>query len=330
MGLIVLLYSFGIMLALVGLWWSSDKAVEYSIQLSETFGLTTFFIGFVLIAISTGIPELAIAIASLWDKVPGIATGAIIGSNLGDVSLVLGLPAIILGTMNVKKKDKQPLMLMLVITAVVMGFVFIVGKIGRLYGIVLLLLYFASIWWLWNTKATKIVSKEEAIEELKSDEPVKKASKIKIVLKLFGSGFLVILFSKVSIDSAVHIVQYLPMKLEAIGATIFAIGTSLPELALSFQAVRKKEYSLAFGNSFGSVLEQATLILGILALGSDKPLDVTMLRPVAPLMFLSYAIVARSLVKKTRVGSQEGLGRTEGILLVALFLIHLVYYFYAK
>ena len=92
------------------------------------------------------------------------------------------------------------------------------------------------------------------------------------------------------------------------------------------QAVRKKRYSLAFGNAFGSVLEQATLILGILVIGARKPLDITSLRPVAPLMFLSYAIVAHSLLKRTKVGRQEGLGKVEGAALVGLFAIHLFYY----
>lgn len=325
----ILLGAVGIAVGLIGLWWSSNKSVEYSIKLSKIFSITTFFIGFVLIAVATGLPELAITITSLWHNVPGVAVGTIVGSNLIDVSLVLGLPAVILGTLNVKQEDKLPLMLMLIVTALVMAFVFILGSLNHIHGLLLLILYVASIWWLWKTKATRIIAKEEAIEELSGKNRIKTRPilfKLLIFVKLLVSIALVIVFSKLSIDATIFFVSFLPFRLEVFGATVFAIGTSLPELALSFQAVRKKEYSLAFGNSFGSVLEQATLILGILALGSQKRLDITILRPIAPIMFLSYAVVAHSLLKKTKVGRREGLNRKEGLLLLGLFAAHMIYY----
>jgi len=330
--LITIIYSLGIIFGLLVLWWSSDKTVESSIKLSEIFGITTFFIGFVLIAISTGLPELAITIASLWDKVPGVAAGTIIGSNLGDISLVLGVPAILLGTINAKKEDKLNLMFLLMVTSLVMALVFIAGILSFWYGPFLVILYFSSIIWLWKTRSVKVVPHKEVVEELGGEEKLKRKkalrTKVTVILKLFGSLFLVVLSSKISIDCAIVVAKNLKFSLISIGATVFAIGTSLPELALSLQAVRKREYSMAFGNAFGSVLEQATLILGILVIGSSKPVDISMLRPIAPLMFLSYAIVAHSLLKKTKVGKKVGLGRFEGVILLVLFSIHIVYYLF--
>lgn len=328
----MLILSFaGVIVGLVGLWWASDKAVSFSVQLSKLIGITTFFIGFVLLAIATGLPEFAIAVASLWHNVPGVAVGAILGSNLVDISLVLGLPAVIFGTLNVRTEEKLPLMLMLVVTSLVMASVFIIGILTPLYGGILIALYFVTIWWLWKTKAVRVVPQEEAVERLSADGKLTKRAALKVkmivVIKLLFSILLVVLFSKLSVDSAISITRHFALNLYVIGATIFAIGTSLPELALSFHAVRKKEYALAFGNAFGSVLEQATLILGFLAIGTKKPLDITVLRPIAPLMFIAYAVVAHSLLKKTKIGRQEGLGRGEGILLLVLFVAHLAYYF---
>lgn len=332
MELTIILYALGVVAGLVGLWWSSDKAVEQALNLSEILGITTFFIGFAFMAVATGLPELAIAIASLWKGVPGVAAGDIIGSNLIDISLVLGIPAVALGTLNVKTEEKLPLMLMLVITALVMAFVFVIGVLNPWYGVVLLCLYVASLWWLWKTKAVRVVPEEEAVEEWSAEEKLKRkkrwATRFQVVGKLGVSLVLVVGFSKLSVDCAIVVARYFAMSLQTIGVTIFAVGTSLPELALSFQAVRKKEYSLAFGNAFGSVLEQATLILGFLAIGAQRPLSLKMLRPVAPLMFLSYAIVAHSLLKKTKVGRQEGLGRKEGLALLGLFAVHVVYYLF--
>jgi len=324
----------GIIVGLVGLWWSSDKAVEYSLKLSHLFGITTFFIGFVLLAVSTGLPELAIVLTSLWDGVPGVGVGTIIGSNLGDVSLVLGLPAIFIGTLNVRREDKLHLMFMLMVTALVMATIFIVGPLKPFYGLILIGLYIVIVWWLWHTKAIRVTPHKEVVEVLSDEEKLRKrapwTTKLALSLKIIASMFLVLLSSKISVDSAVALTKHLAMSLETVGVTIFALGTSLPELALSFQAVKKKEYSLAFGNSFGSVLEQATLILGLLVFGSSKPVDLSMLRPIAPLMFLSYAIVAHSLLKKTKVGRQEGLGRIEGIILVCLFGTSVAYFLFFK
>jgi cation:H+ antiporter len=331
MDLILILSFFGVIGGLVGLWWASDKAVELAIHISKIFGWTTFFIGFVFIAVATGLPEMAIAIASLWDKVPSVAAGDIIGSNFIDISLVLGAPAVFVGTLNVRKQEKLPLMLMLIIASSVMAFVFIVGVLNRSYGFILIALYFASIWWLWGSKATKIVPREEVVEELSGDEKVRRRRKA-LGLKLFAcarflfSLALVMIFSKISIDSAIVIVRFFSLNFFAIGATIFAVGTSLPELVLSIQAVRKKEYALAFGNAFGSVLEQATLILGALVIAAKKPIDISVLRPIAPLMFLSYAIVVHAILKKPKVGRQEGLGKKEGAVLLILFVAHLFYF----
>jgi len=210
-----------------------------------------------------------------------------------------------------------------------MALVFIIGVLTPLYGVALIALYFVSVWWLWKTKVTKVVPQQAAVKELAGNGNEKNGAELKIKLfvslKLLFFLFLVLLFSKLSVDSAVAITRHFALNIYVIGATILAIGTSLPELALSFHAVRKKEYALAFGNSFGSVLEQATLILGFLVLGAGKSLDIAVLRPVAPLMFLSYAVVAHGILKKTN--GQNGIGRGEGILLLALFLAHLIYYF---
>ena len=331
MNYIVPLNIFGLVASLIVLWWSSDKSVEYSLKLSKLFGLTTFFIGFVLIAVATGLPELAVSIMSLWSKVPGVAVGTIIGSNLSDVSLVLGLPALIFGTLHVKSEDKLHLMFMLFTTSIVMALIFIVRPIIFSHGIILIITYLIIVGWLWKTRATKVMPQEKAVKILSNDGNKTKDIVLKVMtlLKLTASLTVVIAASKISVDTAVFLANKFAYSLEAIGATIFAVGTSLPELALSFQSVRQKEYSLAFGNSFGSILEQATLILGILILGSPKDsINIKPLMPIAPLIFLSYGIVGYSLLKKHKPGKRVGLGRIEGAILTAIFLVHVIYYFY--
>lgn len=323
----------GIFVGLLGLWWSSDKSVEYSLELSDLFGIKTFFVGFVLMAVATGLPELSVSIVSLWSGVQEVAVGTIIGSNLSDISLVLGVPALFIGPLYVAKTDITNLMLMFVITSLVMGFVFIWGVLPVSVGYILIFLYFLCIWWLWKTRLTEVVSEKVIGEELSGQEISwwKKwlwgngtfwMSKFGVIIKLFIALFFVLFTSRIAIYSAVHIAEIFNIGLGALGATIFAIGTSLPELALSIQATKRKKYGLAFGNAFGSILEQATLILGVLVIGASRAVDIRSFRFIAPLMFMSYAIVGNSLLKRKK------LGRREGVILLLLFSIHVIYYLF--
>ena len=322
----------GVFLGLATLLFSGDKFVKYSVFLADLLGVAKLFLGFVLMAIGTGLPELALTIAGIFSRNYGVASGAIIGSNLSDVSLILGLPAVIFGTLSVAKKEKIPLITMLLVTSIVMGLIFIAGNLTPLHGVGLILIYFATVWWLWTHRFTKVVHVKAAVKSLRRNGTRHRASFyiiLSLTLKMISCLVIVLVASKISIDSAAALSNYFSVSSEFIGVTIFAVGTSLPELVISLMSVKNKEYSLAFGCSFGSVLEQATLILGILAIGSKDGVNVSSLRSIAPFMFLSYLIVANGLLKKPKAGSQNGLSRTAGAALIFLFVCYLVSAVYA-
>jgi len=248
---LVLFNIVGLIGGLALLWISGDLSVKYSVRTADLFNLTTLFVGFVLIAVSTGLPELSVIISSLFRDVPAISAGTILGSNVCDISLVLGLAILFGGSILVKPKEDMDSMLMLAITSLAMAIVFILGILTKITGLILILVYFIAIWWLWKNSSKGEIVREEKIQEkaiAKNDSFFRKKSGV--LLNLFGSIALVLIASEIAVHFAVELTKILKLSLETIGATIFAIGTSLPEITLGLNAVKKKRACISFRQLF--------------------------------------------------------------------------------
>jgi len=322
MDAVVFPYLLALISGLMLLWWSGDKSVHYSLEASHVFGVSSFFIGFVLLAVATGIPELSIAIVSSLNNAPALSAGDILGSNFTDIALVLGLPLVIAGTLHVKKREYGNLILMLLIIILVMSFVFLLGTLTRTHGVVLIAIYAFCMWQLWRTRSVETMSKQKKVlAKEKAQQAVFFSSKFGILIKLGVSLVFVGIASQLSVYSAQILAKVFALNLTTLGATVFAVGTSLPELSLSLNAIKRKDYSLAAGNSLGSVLEQGTFILGTLAFISPTPVDLKPIRSIAPFMFLAFAIVGYGFVRRKK------LNRIEGILLLILYVAFLVYHY---
>ena len=312
------LYTAAVILGLVGglmlLWWSSDKAMHYSLQTAFMFNFSTFFVGFVLVAIATTLPELLIAVSSSIKGVPLLALGNLIGSNFTDVSLVLGLPALITGTIYVPPKQKNSLLFMLGAISFLMGAVFLFEKLTKFHGAFLIAVYIFVISYLWRTRHAEDVMKDKISQARVSLEKERYLqTRQGTVLKFSASLIALMVAAELCVRMGILLAQLMDFPLEVLGVTVFALGSSLPELALNLTSVARGEYSLALGNSLGSVLMQGGFILGLLPLMSDSPIPVYPLRAIAPFMFLSFAIVGFGIYKRNRIN------RIEGMLLVSLY-----------
>lgn len=332
-----LLLSFGaLFVSLIFLWWAGSLSVTYSVRMADLFNLNRLFIGFVLISVSTGLPELSIALSSTLRGVEDVSAGDILGSNVCDISLVLGLAIMIYGALKISKKEAKDSLILLLITAVSMAAIFILGALNWIEGIAFIFIYFAAIGWLWfSSKKTEILEEEKTQERIQGEKfslnvksgkgqrqeagRVARKDKFVILAKLSGAIFLVLGASELAVHFAINITNSFALSLKTIGATIFAIGTSLPEISLSLNAMKKKEYSLALGNSLGSVLEQGTLLIGILALISGKPVDTASLRSLVPFMFFPFFLIGFSIVKRKKIG------RIEASLMLTSFIVFLIY-----
>ena len=264
-------------------------------------------------ALSTGFPELFVVIQSLIVGKPMLAMGDIIGSNFIDISLALGISSSCIGAIKIDPADNKKQTLMLIISAAIMAFVFMNGLITRRMGITLIAIYIIGTFWLY-----KIRHMDQKTNHKKLLTHAYTISKNGALARLIGHLMLVLIASKICVTSALTIADIFNFPIAIIGATIFAVGTSLPEIALNIQAVRNENYSLAIGNSLGSVFSQAGLMLGILATFAQNPLPTQHLLPVVPVMFAAYALIGFHLFTHKKIG------RSSGLFLIALYIGYVI------
>jgi cation:H+ antiporter len=301
------------------LWWAGDRVVRYSVDVARSFKVNTFFIGFVVLALAADIPELAVAISSAFSGAQEVSVGNVIGANFIDVAMVIGITLLLAGSVLMHKQESMRLVRMIGLSSFVLLILFMIGTLTSVHGYALIGIYIATLIWVW-TKRNDVDYDDESVSG--SDlEAVSELSRIGSVIRMFVCFGLVFLASKVTVDSAIHLATGLSLPLETVGATILAMGTSLPELVLSLSALRRKQFALALGPTLGTVLEQTTLILGVLTVLSDKPVHLAGLRGASIFMFLAFFIISYGLYRFSQVG------RRTGATLVTLFFAYLAYQF---
>ena len=243
-----------LIVGLVGLWISAEKTVDNAEKLIKAFGIPAFLFGAVFMSVSTGLPEIATAIISAYEGVPGLSAGDITGSSLVNLTMVLGITIIASKGMELHGEDLELIrtggiatMIAALVLIVFQELSFLV--VGLLFGIYGVFLYRAEH------------------SAFKMDEGAK-ASKKTVLKTLIGISALLI-SARSMVVGAKGIGEALGIPIEVLGATVVAVGTGLPELAFEISAVKKGDTSLALGDIFGSTLVNITLTLGILGLISS-------------------------------------------------------------
>lgn len=310
---------------LILLWRGGERSVQYSMEAAYLLGITDFFMGFFLIGFSTGFPELIVAFTAIFKGVPELSVADLLGSNFCDVALVLGIPLLSVRSIKVYKEDKKSMIFMLFVTTISMALVFAVKVLNRIIGVLLVSIYGVSFWYLWRMRyaAKALEQKVDIVEEREKKRVILRGSRIAILIKLILSIGVVLVGAHFSISNAVLLSKKMGISLDVIGSTIFAFGTSIPELTLSINALRKRNYALAVGNTLGSILMNGTLLLGILVLGIKKPISLNAIRGVGPFMFASFAVLGYGLIET------EEFGFTSGLVLCLLYVAYIAYVAYS-
>jgi cation:H+ antiporter len=312
-------WNFGVVLVgLLCLWFLGDRVVEYSLKVSNAFGVTTFFVGFFILAIAADLPEIAIAISSALKGIGEVSVGDLVGANFCDVTFVTGITVLVGGSIKIGTRERKRLFLLLICTTIIMATVFILGELNRIHGIVLIALYLVLITFLWRNRKDCHVQEKEISDFFQSNQYASSLPRWGLLLILFGLLGLILLVTTFLLTYIENLAVLCGAPLEKIGATIVAIGTSLPELSLSLNALKRKEYALVLGPTLGTVLEQCTLVLGLLSVVSSRPVSLVSMRQTSIFMFLGFIIVAYSLMKKT-------IDRKIGVILLSLFVLYLLF-----
>ena len=234
------------------LYYSSDLLILNSIILSDHFNVPRFLVGGTIIALGTSLPEITVSVLANLKGNSGVAVGNIVGSNIANIGLVLGV-SLFFKSININKNNYEYLfntIALLLIT--IMFYLFLLnGSILFIHGLLFLLFYF--MYFLIHMKYFK-----NEFGTSVSNINIK-YSLMKIVL-----GLVMIYFgSKLFIDGALGIAYRIGIDDIAIGLTIVALGTSAPELIVSMNAIKKNESMLAIGNIFGSNIANIVFAAGI-------------------------------------------------------------------
>jgi len=289
------------LVGLVILLLAGDALVRGAVALSLRLGIPTFIVGLTVVAFGTSAPELLISVQAALAGAPGIAIGNVVGSNIANVLLVLGLPALF-ATLDPGASDsRRSYVQMLAASVVLIGLAF-AGPLHFWHEAVLLTL-------LALTLADAVVegrnAKAAALEEIEGIGPGMPVWKLVAFLLAGLIGLPV--GADLLIDGAVGISRAFGISEEVIGLTLVAIGTSLPELATTLMAALRREADVAIGNVIGSNLFNILSILGIASLFGPIPIDPAFLTRDLWVMFGASVLLAPFVLRGWKIGRRWGI-----------------------
>ncbi|HOJ64404.1 MAG TPA: calcium/sodium antiporter [Spirochaetota bacterium] len=243
----------------------SDLFIDSAIFFAKKAKVSETIIGLTLVSMGTSLPELATNINSAIKGRTAVAIGNIAGSNITNIALIVGVSALILGNIYINKKilyRDTPIMILTTIILLIFSYFFDknVFAINRVESIILVILMGIYIWYLLRFNKEQIEQSNEQI----------KIKSIPIAILFFILGLAGVVFgSDVMVDNILIVAKRFHISDGVIGATIVAIGTSLPELAVSFIAIIKKKHDLSIGNVVGSNIFNILFIIGITGIIRD-------------------------------------------------------------
>ncbi|BFP42236.1 calcium/sodium antiporter [Flavobacteriaceae bacterium GF1] len=241
----------GLTFLIVGGNWLLKAAVALSLKLS----IPKIVIGMTVVSFATSAPELIVSIKAAMDGSPDLALGNVVGSNIANLGLVLGV-TVILGSIDVKKSfytTDWPVMM--VASLLFVAFIYFDGQLQQYEGIVMVIFLFLFLVYLLRFQKTAVV--DEVPED---DVPM---PLYKTVLLLGLGGVALWGGSELLIQGAKNLATSLGVTERVIGVTVVSVGTSIPELAASIIAVLKKEKAISVGNLIGSNIFNLLAVLGI-------------------------------------------------------------------
>ena len=303
-------------IGLVILLLAGDALVKGAVNLSLRLGVPALIVSLTIVAFGTSAPELLIAIRATLDNAPGIALGNVVGSNTANILLVLGIPAIIsvLDTSNCASRKIYGFMLLATLLFIALAFT---GEFGLWQGAVLLaaLGYSLRDAFLQARDHRQETGTDPAdLTNLEAADQSMSGGWIALYLLLGLVGLP--LGAEVLVSSATSIARSYHLSETAIGLTLIAIGTSLPELATTVMSAIRRQADVAIGNVIGSNMFNLLAIIGITALIGDVPV------PRAFLVFDLWVMLGASLLLAPFVVWRMKLTRLWGVLLTGSYLAY--------
>ena len=314
----------GLVLLAIG----GELLVRGAVAVAERLGMSPLLIGLTLVGFGTSTPELVTSVQAALANSPGIAIGNIVGSNIANILLILGLSAMITPVAVSSKALKRDGAVVLA-AALVFALIGYFGSLDRLTALVLVLFLTAYIWFAYIQEKAPAATghgaafeKAEAYDELHVG-PIRHQAEAKSLAQRLGpvmplimalGGLVLVVFGgKLLVDAASTIARDAGISETIIGLTIVAVGTSMPEFVTSLVAALRKHSDVALGNIMGSNIYNILGIGGVTGLLSPAPVQI----PAEIAHFDNYVMIAASLALLVFARTGLKIGRLEGAVLLA-------------
>jgi cation:H+ antiporter len=298
--------------------WSADRFVEGSASAAHHFRMPPLLIGMLVVGFGTSAPEMAVSALAAWQGNPAMALGNAYGSNITNIALVLGLSALI-SPVAVRSHVLRKELPILTAVTLLAAWQLHDGSLSRSEAILLLGVFAGLMAW---TIHQGLRTAADNLGNQMQEELSTRTMSIRHAIAWVVAGLALLLFSsRLLVWGAVEIASSFGVSPLTIGLTVVAIGTSLPELASSIAAARKREHDLAIGNVLGSNLFNTLAVVGIAGVIQPADIGTQLARrdiPVMTLLTVSLFAIGYGIRRPGRIN------RIEGAVLLACFIAYVV------
>jgi len=297
---------------------ASHTVIKSSVKIARITKLGELVVGFLILSLATVLPELIISTTAVISGNFGIAIGNILGSNITCLLLIAGVTSFI-RPVNITERTLAKLSEIMFLSSLILLLLVALTYLSKVVGFVLIILFFVF--------SAYSLKKKITLGDIRLEEPLKIIPRLKISSSLLKSilfliaGMIIVSASAwFAVNSASNIASDLRIDQSFIGATIMAVGASLPELSVAITAQKERRLGLGLGNTIGSGLTRLTLVLGIVLLIAPFSINIHLFNTLVAFVLLS------SLLLWFFLGSlgRKKLDRMEGTILLVIYVIFLI------
>jgi len=298
---------------------TGDLLVRGAVGLSNRMGIPPLVIGLTVVAFGTSAPELVVSLSAAAEGAPGLSIGNVVGSNITNILFVLGVPALFF-SIDCKQTGLRRSTAFMVFVSVLLIFLSLDQTISFTDGLILIILLAGYL--IYNgVEANRMRKKGQAIEEIveEIDDAPDDTRKITIYLLIGIIGLP--LGGKLTTDSALDIAKIMGVAESAVGLSIVALGTSLPEFAAGMAAALRRQSAVAIGNAVGSNIFNILSIIGVTSMIIPLHVDSNFLQ------FDYWVMLLISVGLLPIVFMHRSIGKFEGLIMAAFYVIYLYFVF---
>lgn len=302
-----------IIIGFIGLIKGADFLVEGASNIAKKFNIPEIIIALTIVSIGTSMPELFVSLTSGIDGLSDISIGNVVGSNIANLLLILGISAIIRPIVVKKETKFVEIPVCFITTLIFWTFCNLGGNITRLDGIVFVALFLSFIVYtiIIAIKHNQVYSKEKR-------EPIDKISLFKDIIDI-GLGIIALkIGAELTVDNAINISRILNISEKVISVTVLAVGTSLPELFTSVSAAIKGKSDIAIGNIVGSNIFNILLILGVTAIINPLTYNMSFNKDLTLLIISTVLLMIFPFIPK-----KDEMTRGNGVIYLILYFVYI-------